>query len=276
MIQIPQEVFKYATGEEQIKQESKESLEVIDIDTSETINLIVKDANFPYKIYVSQEMLWHSNILKSFFIESIKVISKWYFIPSLIISCSSVSKVSNFIESFNRIGHRVLSPYILKDKHLSRFSQQFQFLIFTFLYKLGIEEPRADKFAELFTHLIETDDAYRTRLQDLFSETTKYRLLKPQKEIKRLVNINKERDSWIVNKKLGQVAFLIRIALLIPKVKKAYIETINEINLEELRLDDADMYWTLFKKDYKYLGMDKEEHAKYAEMNGWKYPNLMI
>lgn len=275
-IQIPVECFLYPSGGQQIQAEGGEHYEIEKLDFRNEFKTYVKGAEFPYEGYVTNEILWSTNQAKSIFIEAVKLLSKPQFIVGTAITMLFFRK--HLVEPFVWLGHRVMSPVMLKDKHISVFARELQYMIFEFLRHM-IDESKADKVSEIVSRMIDNDDAYKQRLKDIFSMTTKEKLLKP-KELTRLVHLMAKRQeggkhSWV--NKVKAVVLLLRIALfLIPSAKKGYISAVQNINLDNLILHWEDMYWSVYKKDYDFAGMTIEQRITLAKEKGWTYPTKIV
>ncbi|MGK3946016.1 hypothetical protein ABK046_47675, partial [Streptomyces caeruleatus] len=80
--------------------------------------------------------------------------------------------------------------------------------------------------------MIDYDNAYRYRLGDIFGETTKIALMKdPVREVKRLLSIiqRRERASADIRLKYGFVATGLSIAMVHPRIRKAFRAAVSEI-----------------------------------------------
>jgi len=273
-IKIPVECFLYPTGEQQIQAEGGEHYQIEKLDFRESFKTYVKGAEFAYEGFVTNEMLWSTNQAKSLFIEAIKLLSKPQFILGTIISFLFYRE--QLVESFNRIGHRIMSPIMLKDKHLSVFAQEFQYMVFEFMRFL-VPEDKADKFSMIFARIIDNDDAYKQRLKDIFSMTSKKRLKNP-KELSRLVEIMYERQDygeWV--KKVKSCVLLLRILIfVVPSARKGYKSVIENITLDRLILHWEDLYWSVYKKDYHFAGMKWEDRIKMVKEKGWQLPETLV
>lgn len=268
---IPAEFYKYKTGDQQIQAEGNErwGLDKLDI-TENGVFTYITSAQFAHKNFVyanpeGQNTLFAANQVKSLFIETIKAFPVWVFI--------FINK-QKLLDAFNRIGFRVASPHILKDKQWSSFARAFHYVIFTFLHRLGFEEKSCDRFAEIFVWMIDCDNAYRLRIEDVFTTTTREELVKnPIKELKKLAKTYQERETNpSVALKFGKLANLVIYLLYIPKYKKAFIEAIRYTDFKDLQLDEADEYWTIIRQDYNFLGMTLSQRKKHAETKGWEMP----
>lgn len=283
--ELPRECYREMTHEQAIRSESNEGLFIEKFDWENVISVYIKGARHPYKVFVSSQILSATNIVKSLFIESMKVLATPLALPIVLSAICSKNALQRLLEVFNRQAWRVISPYILKDKHLTTTSRELHLLVFMFLFKLGIKEEVADRFASIFQHLIEYDNAYRLRVVDIFSETSNSKLQKPRKEIARLMNIISIREKYIsdiglittkVDKKFKVLVSVMRMGLLVPRFKRAFIEAINTIDIKNLQYDESDLYWTANRKDYLFWGKTYEERMQMAKDLGWNYPENYV
>ena len=273
-IEIPVECFLYPTGEQQIQQEGGEHYRITKIDFRDSFKTYIDGAEFPYEGYVTNDTLWATNQAKSIFIEAVRILSKPYFIFGTIISFLFFR--DRMVYAFNQLGHRVMSPVMLKDKHISVFARELQYVTFEFMRHL-VSEAQADKFSEIFSRIIDNDDAYKQRLKDMFSATSKEKLKNPR-EMSRLVNIMYERQhkAYWVNK-VRMVILLLRVFIFIsPSARKGYKSAIKNCNMDNLILHWEDMYWSIYKKDYDFAGMTYDERVALVKEKGWQLPKTLI
>lgn len=238
--------------------------------------LPVKGATFPIKAFADAGAVFGANVVKALFIETLKLFS-WRLLL--------INKQKAF-NSFNRIGFKILSPFILKDAYLTKFSREFHLLLSTFLTEIGINEStenlptfgKSFSVSLLFVHLIEYDNVYRLRLEDIFSETSKERLQNPRKELKRLLLIMKSREvrpgekGKAIHAKFSYLVSLLCLVLIIPKYKRAFLKAVNSVNFDNLRLDTIDTYWVNLRNDYLFRGMSEEERKQDSITKNWVYP----
>jgi hypothetical protein len=209
---IPREYFLYPSGYDQIanEQPDKYSIDIkrsvkegwmkqeptedgqgsiISLIPKNGIFLAVTGADFPLKCYPDASAVFATNLVKAMIIETLKLVGKWYLLPFLLL----INK-QKALDAFNRVALKAVSPTLLKDECLTNFSRETKRFIEVFVSKLGL--TGGDQLAVIVSNLIDYDNAYRLRLEDVLSETSKYRLLKnPRKEIRRLVGILKERET---------------------------------------------------------------------------------
>lgn len=145
-----------------------------------------------------------------------------------------------------------------------------------FLYNLKVNTKVADNTANIVGHLVEYDDAYRYRIQDVMSETNKEKLLaNPSKEVQRILQILMEREQggrsgvtdWRGDHVIKKAKSLSRLglALYIPFVKKAFKYGIENTNITDLQMDEMDRYNTRLLAGYNFDGESYDVRVK-------KYP----
>ncbi len=290
---LPRNLYKNFHEQTIVSNESNENyiLEGVSIGNGTWVH--IKDAHFPYKNFVDAEILVAANSCKALFIETLKNLATWQGIISL---CLFTPKRQALLDSFNRVSGKIMGTFILKDEYLSEFSRNLHIVIFFFLLKIGFEESSCEKFADVFVHLIEYDNAYRLRLEDIFSETTAEELSKrPIKTVLRLSKLLKEREKVYyppvgstpndpsyfyptasLQKKITAFTILLVSALIMPRIRKAFKSAILTTNFNKLQLDDIDLYWVAMRTDYLFQGKTHFERREAVDKKGWKYPVLVI
>lgn len=154
--------------------------------------------------------------------------------------------------------------HYINERYYCKFAKEFRKLLEVFLTEIKVDI----RLAEIFTMILQQDDAYRYRFQDMFSESSKALLIiNPRAEIERLMKISIKRDDENVSQKTMVFARLLKNILLIPKVKKAFIKAIVQTDFKNLQLDEADKYYCL-RPGYGWMGMTEEQRrAKYFEIH---------
>lgn len=109
-------------------------------------------------------------------------------------------------------------------------------------------------FIDIISAIIEWDNAYRYRLEDIFGEFDKAAFIRnPSKEIDRLIKIWVQRErGWHEYKgKLITMAAALRLLLFfVPGLRRFFCAFAEELDLEKVRLDEADRYYCLVRPDY--------------------------
>lgn len=127
------------------------------------------------------------------------------------------------------------------------------------IWKVGLKGHLPHETAVFFFCLFfEYDNAYRYRFQDIAGIFSKESFLKnPKQEVKRVINEYKKRE--LIDSVARNIGFLqnaILFLLTIPKIKRHIVGFIKELDVEKLRLDDCDRYWSYHRLDYNVEGMD--------------------
>ncbi len=117
------------------------------------------------------------------------------------------------------------------------------------------------KFLSIF---LELDTAYRFRVQDAFA------LLKDKRDLNEFfrileILIGRETQSgvgfkWKFIRLVAKVAFLFQ-----PKIKKFVVAVLRNLDTNEIRMTEADWYYSLGYRSYDFGGMPREQRYKIRE-----------
>lgn len=126
-----------------------------------------------------------------------------------------------------------------------------------------------DQWVKLITMIFDTDLAYRTRGQDMFSEVNKVSLQNnPRKEILRVFKIcisrevkesSHEGDTKSQLRKMKTFNKLLWWATLLPPYRQFIFSIFREIDVDKMTFDINDRYWVSDKFDYNFEGKTFEE-----------------
>lgn len=222
----------------------------------------IQGTDIPYRLNVGDEELEAINIFKASLIAVMTALNP--------ISLLSVTKRNVLATRLNKIGCRSIKTVILKHKHWSKFHKEFYILVFGILLKFKIEENKARELAEYISYAIEYDTAYKTRLQDMFNETSPERFNRPVKEIRRLFKlfVARSKDKDMI--KYKRFVDLLTLAFLLPNISWAIEDVFMSIEWKNLCPDEIDEYWMSMKSEYDYFGKTLEERL---DFNRWEYPH---
>jgi len=211
----------------------------------------IEGASYPAKGVPTPNAIFAINQIKL----TIKLLVKYS--PFLILV-----KKETLLKDFNLLFDKLFQPYVIKPIYMCPTAYYLYKTIKEFLMVLEIDTPTAGTFAHNLSHILEYDDAYRYRFQDIINEADLIQLqTNPRKEIRRLINIYKQREhNQVVFIKLERLITPILYLLYIPKVKKAFINSIHHII--GARPDPADLYWMSIRNDYLFGGKTYEERSK--------------
>lgn len=219
---------------------------------------------FPRKTFIYNGVIQPNNKAKR--------ITLSLFLPFASLKNGLKAFLNSYIYNYTRLIDSIYAdcdqiPY-LHYPYYSEFSKALWDFIYLFLRKLGIKSEIAYRFGLQLATMIEYDDAYKVRLQDITNEIDFKKNLR--KEILRVLELYRQRDTFEEDNdahaggRIMKIAKLGSFLLYIPKVKKAFQFAIENINTEWLKLDDWDYYWTLNRGDYNCGGRTLEDRK--AEM----------
>lgn len=211
----------------------------------------VKGGLYPKKGFPTPESIWAINQVKIVTREAMKF-------PFIFLH-----NKEKLLRSFNLIADKAMRPYYLKEFYLCPTASAINWIILVFLVRIGINQTVASNTAKILAHIFEYDDAYRYRVQDLMTLTSSELMKDPRREIKKLVQLHREREGVdnTVHNKVRILSKLILAVLLIPKYKKAFIEAVQG-QIERMQPDEADWYWMCMRGDYLYGGLTYEERHR--------------
>lgn len=158
-------------------------------------------------------------------------------------------------------------PY-LHYQYYSEIGKGLWDFIYLFLKKLGIKDEIAYRTGLQFATMIEMDDAYLQRIQDILNESSQEAWLKnPRKELLRLVEIYKQRelafeaegDMRHAGARMIGMMRLLSFLLYVPWIKNAFKFAIENTDFSYFKKDIWDDYWSLARSDYNCGGRSFEE-----------------
>ncbi len=264
----PKEVFAGATPQEVIMEQRGMThlLDHFEYPAEGGILVHIVDAKFPKKGFPYPEAIWAINIAKSSLIETLKVLSqKEFLILGLLIFVPRkrrIKLIEKAIRAYYKIIGTVLAPHQLLPKFESPFAQEIGAITFDFLHRYGIGEQESGMVANIIRAIFEYDDAYRYRMQDIFSESTKEKFSNPRKEVIRLLGIMSSRENDALQPhKINKFNHSISLLLRFPRIKKAFRDAMLASVFKKLQFDEADRYWCSMRNDYDFFGTKYEDRG---------------
>lgn len=245
-----------------------------------------KGMPYPRKGFPFPEAMYLNDIHKRVSVTIAKsILSKDMLLPMSIFAFypwkKKIKVANNFITNYCRVGTWVAGSYTLLDEKMSYCCRALNDIINLFMKNLDM--PIGHKFAKTIATIVEYDDQYRYRIEDLASETSRKALLSnPRKEIGRILEIYTQREQTHAVELFTMILKAFRLMLLHPKVYKQFVHTLQSITDEQfdrLKLDTADRYHVLMIDGYEYLGKTLEERMeiyKKIHPNGTYPPTVEI
>lgn len=122
-----------------------------------------------------------------------------------------------------------------------------------------------ESFRNIFCMILEYDDAYRYPFQDIIAEFNDTAGRKDiVKEIKRMLEMTIQRDSGGFSQKFKRIISLLFLLRFKKSIREALRRFFLELNLDEIRMDEADKFHAHFKEWYNW-DHDKDEKEKKEE-----------
>lgn len=115
-----------------------------------------------------------------------------------------------------------------------------------------------ERFVYMLVGIFECDNAYRYRMQDVAGIIDKEKFLAaPIKETKRVIAEYEKRELLeVVKNKVGMMKWFIFGALCLPGIRKMARAFFKEVDLEKVKPDAGDKYWSYHRLDYNFDGLD--------------------
>lgn len=192
---------------------------------------------------------------------------------------AKVRSLERFIEAYTAGAYWWVGPFMWKPQYLSNFGRALYKLIINVLTAYGVSEGAAERFAHVLAYLMDYDNSYRLRTQDLFSETTKEKLMADLRgEVKRLLLIFQSRQVGAdMQDKFRSVAAAISYLTYMPSFKKAMLFGLEQSDFSMFQYDDSDSYHILLRDDYNHKGYTAEERkVQYVAIHRGKFPPRMV
>lgn len=195
--------------------------------------------------------------------EAVEAVNK---VKKILVNLKPSITFERTLEDFNKQAFDIVKPYLLPVDRMTQAASVIQDHVMLFLTNLRLDADTNWTTARIIAHIFEYDQAYRFRIQDLANETSAPELvLNPRKEIKRLLALNKRRDSVTVNTKFERVVSILNIIMCLPKYREAFRYAIHIRGIGSLQPDINDRYWMCMKADYDYFGLSHGERQKLCQ-----------
>lgn len=203
------------------------------------------------------------------FMDWIKMLaSKELRLPIIVGMVGRKKRINKLLKLFNERADVTLLPFYMKDGYYCPLVKEIRIFAESMLVTLGAEQELAHKTAEIIGCFFEYDNAYRWRLQDVLTEANISELIyNLPKEVAKLLRIVLERDpnSTAIEEKFQSGARLLRYMWYVPSIKRGIQEALGKINLDNMKLDESDIYHTLLYSSYNVRGKTLQERVNIYE-----------
>jgi len=266
----------------QVVAEQQEVFVIDRVEYPESGGIYVYHVGIPYpqKGFPFPEAIAAINVAKRLLISQIRflattevLLSRFFFL--LLPYKRKIKVIEKWLKEFCGTVDTTLEPYYLKENRYSPIASELIKFIDRFLVELGIDYLIAYGTARIFATLIEYDSAYRLRLEDIFSESSKEKMLEnPSKEFERLLHIFRLREVHpLIQDRFASLVKIVSWFLVIPRIKKAFKKALKYTTFSNLQLDEADRYHVLRLGGYKFFGESTEaRREKYLALHNGNPP----
>jgi len=260
-------------------------IEKVDYESPNGIEIHLRGALFPSKGFPTPEAILAVNHVKRFLMGEIQTVMKTdlkYFLAlAVFLPWKRKLKIFNiWVKDFVVLSDQILNSYYLKPERMSPLGRELNSTITKFLNELGADSFLVSGFARVISTLIDYDSAYRLRIEDLMSETSKELILvQPIQEIKNMLRLLVERDSKRkdLQGKFKAIGYALSALLLIPRIRKAFKTAIIKSDFKRFQLDEADRYHCLRMAGYEFLGRTIEDRfQEYIDMHHGEIPQMYV
>lgn len=249
-----------------------------------------KGLPYPRKGFPFPEVIWMNDIAKKVTMTLIKSVGQKDLGLSLLAFAIlpyfvKIRIIENVLDNYSRMQETILNSFFLKEERYSNVCRSLNKLIKVFLKEIGIKKDWiCDLTAKVFITMIEYDDAYRYRVEDIFTSTSRTSLIQnPIKETRRLVKLFNQRETdRKPQQSIKAMGLILSLALLQPKVRRAFKTAMGGLNIRDWRwltLDNADRYHVLLRGDYNFLGRTYTErlelYKQFHKDNNIPYPPMI-
>ena len=223
----------------------------------EDFGMCITYKGVPYvkKGFPTPEAVFAINQVKKILLEFTKLCKNPLILLGIVFSNKTI-----LCQSFNVVFDKIFSNHKIKEQFMCRSAFNLANFVHSVLLDMKVDNTIAKEFAFNIAQIIEYDDAYRYRVQDVMSELNVEAFTKsPRKETKRLVSIFKERSTNFVPQKLHSVMVIVLLSSFF--LKKSFIKNVSF--LKQIEPDNHDRYWMSMRDDhYNYFGLSVEERHK--------------
>jgi hypothetical protein len=174
------------------------------------------------------------------------------------------------IPGSKRFREKVISTYVdiiwtglvkvaLKPSYLCKSGREIRRTLLTILKERKSRiEGRYEQLIEAVCLFWEYDNYYRALGQDMAGIFNKESFLNnPSKELTRVIEESMRRNPAApVRKKIKLMLFFLNIILIFPSNRRLTKDFIKELDLEKIKMDTGDRYWSYHRTDYNVDGLD--------------------
>lgn len=191
---------------------------------------------------------------------------------------AKIRAIGRFMQAYSEGAMWWVGPHVWDVKYMSTFGREFYAFLMNVCVAYGISPTICTLFCHIIAYMVDYDNSYRLRVQDLFSETTKAKLMGNLRgEIKRLFLLYQQRQpngvGGAMHDKFRAVATMLSFLTFVPGFKKAIITALEKSNFVNFQYDESDRYHILLREDYDHMGYTAaQREQQYVAIHRGKFP----
>ncbi len=153
----------------------------------------------------------------------------------------SLLKPKTFLYNYIRFADYVNHQHYLKYIFYSDCNREMWDFTFLFMRKLGFSFQNSYDMGRIMANLFEYETAYRWHMQAFMGEIISINIKHyPRKEIKRVAKLF---TTYTWHDKITMMAKMFSYLLLVPKIKKAFVFALENIDLTQFTMDLDDRFY---------------------------------
>lgn len=208
-------------------------LEKIDCISGKGILVYRTEALYPEKGWPQPAQIYALNQIKRMLVEFAGLCSSPFIALGIALTDKNV-----LMNRFNSLFDKLYETYSIKEEFMCDASRYFNKFLSAFLIDCGFDPEISRNFAFRCAQIVEGDNRYRYRLQDIAGEYKEG----AGREVQRLMMLYSEReDGHLVTAKIRKMVNMVKVLLIIPRYKKAFLK--NAYLIKFMAMDDGDWYW---------------------------------
>lgn len=239
------------------------------------IHLWLKGLKYPIKGFPEPRNVEAGNRAKRILVSQMRMFARY---PITAYYLLTKNGRQAWFREFNDIVYPMIDHSLLDPTKYNSLSREVFKMVPIFLEGLDVKKDLHVSIAHIFAAMIEHDDAYRYRIEDLMTVTSKEAMLKnPSREFQKILKALAERDNRVhLHFKFAAVLKILSLGFYIPKIRKAFNNAILVCDFKNMQMDEIDYYHTLRKDTYNFGGRKFEDRfAEYYQLHGGVLPESM-
>lgn len=225
---------------------------------------------FPEKLFAFPEAIYCIDPVKRAVWNTVKLFSRFPLLKKLLglllVWPGGKDVISEAVKLFFNFAENTLSKIYLKPERYCESGRELYRAGMETIAHLGLSKDwtvACQQLVRVFCTLWEFDNAYRYRFQDGFSSLDKNKFKSdPVAEINRVAQIMSSREDGDLSKKWAAFSSQIKFLFYFKKLDSALKYFVDILDLDKIKMDINDQYWSYHRADYDFAGLTLEERIK--------------